>query len=154
MARSLLDPGRAAASTSSPALQRRALVDLDLRDPHVLGHQLVIVLGVGCGGRDQLRDVPRRPATREVEQGARASGTVSPRTWSATRRALRGATRMYRVLARTTGLSGSRFSLSATSHRSALVPEWALKVRVGANSPSLCPTIDSEMNTGTCFRPS
>ena len=34
------------------------------------------------------------------------------------------------------------------------VPECARKVRVGANSPSLCPTIDSEMNTGTCFRPS
>ena len=27
-------------------------------------------------------------------------------------------------------------------------------MRVGANSPSLCPTIDSEMNTGTCLRPS
>ena len=25
---------------------------------------------------------------------------------------------------------------------------------MGANSPSLCPTIDSEMNTGTCLRPS
>src|ERR1022692_788370 len=27
-------------------------------------------------------------------------------------------------------------------------------MRVGANSPSLCPTIDSLMNTGTCFLPS
>ena len=27
-------------------------------------------------------------------------------------------------------------------------------MRVGANSPSLCPTIDSEMKTGTCFLPS
>ena len=34
------------------------------------------------------------------------------------------------------------------------VPEWARKVRVGANSPSLWPTIDSETNTGTCLRPS
>src|SRR5207245_11690811 len=33
-------------------------------------------------------------------------------------------------------------------------PECARKVRVGANSPSLCPTICSEMNTGTCLRPS
>ena len=31
---------------------------------------------------------------------------------------------------------------------------WPRKVRVGANSPSLCPTIDSVMNTGTCLRPS
>src|SRR5579875_825913 len=29
-----------------------------------------------------------------------------------------------------------------------------LKVRVGANSPSLCPTMPSVMNTGTCLRPS
>src|SRR4051794_7915446 len=31
---------------------------------------------------------------------------------------------------------------------------WPLKVRVGANSPSLCPTMPSVMNTGTCLRPS
>src|SRR5690606_13647138 len=31
---------------------------------------------------------------------------------------------------------------------------WPRKVRVGANSPSLCPTIDSVMYTGTCLRPS
>src|SRR3954454_22935035 len=31
---------------------------------------------------------------------------------------------------------------------------WPRKVRVGANSPSLCPTIDSVTNTGTCLRPS
>src|SRR5207237_7525056 len=33
-------------------------------------------------------------------------------------------------------------------------PEWPRKWRVGANSPSLWPTICSEMNTGTCLRPS
>src|SRR4029079_11288961 len=33
-------------------------------------------------------------------------------------------------------------------------PECARNVRVGANSPSLWPTICSEMNTGTCLRPS
>src|SRR5207237_4302759 len=33
-------------------------------------------------------------------------------------------------------------------------PEWPRKVRVGANSPSLCPTICSVTNTGTCLRPS
>src|SRR5271166_5893056 len=34
-----------------------------------------------------------------------------------------------------------------------LSPEWALKVRVGANSPSLCPTMFSEIRIGTCRRP-
>src|SRR5205085_10601321 len=33
-------------------------------------------------------------------------------------------------------------------------PAWPRKCRVGANSPSLWPTICSEMNTGTCLRPS
>ena len=31
---------------------------------------------------------------------------------------------------------------------------WDRKVRVGANSPSLCPTMASVMYTGTCLRPS
>src|SRR6476646_8421490 len=33
-------------------------------------------------------------------------------------------------------------------------PAWPRKWRVGANSPSLCPAICAEMNTGTCLRPS
>ena len=39
-------------------------------------------------------------------------------------------------------------------HRLLPVPAWPRYSRVGANSPSLWPTIDSEMNTGTCLRPS
>src|SRR3954471_271485 len=31
---------------------------------------------------------------------------------------------------------------------------WPRNVRVGANSPSLCPTIASVTKTGTCLRPS
>src|SRR5918998_2602216 len=38
------------------------------------------------------------------------------------------------------------------ARRSSLM--WPLKVRVGANSPSLCPTIASLTKTGTCLRPS
>ena len=33
-------------------------------------------------------------------------------------------------------------------------PAWPLKVLVGANSPSLWPTISSVTYTGTCLRPS
>src|SRR5215210_6539773 len=36
---------------------------------------------------------------------------------------------------------------------SAFVPEWPLNVRVGANSPSLCPTMFSVTYTGTCRLP-
>ena len=44
--------------------------------------------------------------------------------------------------------SFSVFFSSATGYSLSLAepaPEWARKVRVGANSPSLWPTIDSEM---------
>ena len=32
-------------------------------------------------------------------------------------------------------------------------PPWPLNSRVGANSPSLCPTMFSVINTGICLRP-
>src|SRR6202008_4652435 len=44
------------------------------------------------------------------------------------------------------------FFVVLVSHQSR--PPCERKVRVGANSPSLWPTIDSEMKTGTCFLPS
>ncbi len=40
------------------------------------------------------------------------------------------------------------------AHRLLPVPACPRYRRVGANSPSLCPTIDSVTNTGTCLRPS
>src|SRR5207237_3611772 len=40
------------------------------------------------------------------------------------------------------------------AHRSLADPACPRNTRVGANSPSLWPTIDSLMNTGTCLRPS
>src|SRR6187397_1726354 len=133
----------------------------------------------------------------EKRSSERASSICLPRTWSATRRSLRGATRTYLALARTTGgatgaagaffaaaffaagflaaaffagaffaagfLAASFFAASffadgffaagfflgvssAIAYSSDFeVPEWARKVRVGANSPSLWPTIYSEM---------
>ena len=75
----------------------------------------------------------------------RASSTCWPRMRSTTRRIFRGEVRTYFMVARaSTYLTPLR--------RSSLACER--NVRVGANSPSLCPTIDSEMNTGTCLRPS
>src|SRR5204862_4180178 len=48
------------------------------------------------------------------------------------------------------------YALLLFSHRILALsePAWPRNSRVGANSPSLCPTIDSETNTGTCLRPS
>ena len=70
---------------------------------------------------------------------------------------MRGATRTNRALARTIGAVDLRL-FGCPRHRlnssARPLPEWARNVRVGANSPSLWPTIDSEMKTGTCLRPS
>src|SRR5207237_9988382 len=49
------------------------------------------------------------------------------------------------------GLGGGRQVRFTSDLRS---PEWPRKVRVGANSPSLWPTICSVTKTGTCLRPS
>ena len=35
-----------------------------------------------------------------------------------------------------------------------LLPACPLNVLVGENSPNLCPTMSSDINTGTCFLPS
>src|SRR5262245_45955662 len=59
------------------------------------------------------RDRSRAASLLENASSVRASSTGMPRTWSATRRALRGATRTNRALARTIGASLS--SPAATS---------------------------------------
>ena len=151
----LVDPGRAAAGAGAPALQRRALVDADLGDPQVVGDEVVVVLGVGGGGVEQLGEVAGGAAGREREQRARlvdrqAAHLVGDQARLARRDA------HVAGLARTIGASVASVCLSPPSPIAPprRLPEWARKVRVGANSPSLWPTIDSEMNTGTCLRPS
>src|SRR3954469_21987416 len=80
---------------------------------------------------------------------------------STTRRAFMGVTRTNRAVARATGVSCPNWEVMEVSslpgqprrdRRSSLT--CPRKVRVGANSPSLCPTIASVTNTGTCLRPS
>src|ERR1700685_4700996 len=74
-----------------------------------------------------------------------ASVADLPRIVSTTRRHFCGEMRAYRNIA----LVCMRYSAAATF----LSPECALNVRVGANSPSLCPTMFSDTSTGTCKRP-
>ncbi len=81
--------------------------------------------------------------------------TSAPRMRSSTARALVADMRMWRAVPRLPGRSlvrtgrGHRYRRPPRSW-----PAWKRKVRVGANSPSLCPTMDSVMYTGTCLRPS
>src|SRR5512133_2796231 len=92
-----------------------------------------------------------------------------PRMRSTTRRTFIGVMRTYRAVARAARRSSATAVPCAIS-RYPSVPRcclcdqprrlrrssrmWPRNVRVGANSPSLCPTMPSVMNTGTCLRPS
>ena len=57
---------------------------------------------------------------------------------------------MVRLLVLTRAAGAAPAATPAAALRS---PEWPWKVRVGANSPSLCPTMFSVTNTGTNLRP-
>lgn len=45
------------------------------------------------------------------------------------------------------------YGVRNSNHETYLLPEWARKTRVKENSQSLCPTISSVTNTGTCCFP-
>src|SRR5581483_6721581 len=85
----------------------------------------------------------------ECCRSARASPTVRPRTRLATRRALRGDSRRKRPMA-FVSMAPSRY-LSAVDF--SVCEPWARNVRVGANSPSLWPTMFSVTYTGMNFLP-
>src|SRR6201991_736259 len=51
----LANPRRATHGARAVALEGRALVRVDREDPHLLAHEVVIVLRVGDGGLEQLR---------------------------------------------------------------------------------------------------
>src|SRR5215208_4400429 len=124
-------------------------VFFSIRVAQVVGDQLVVVLGVGRRRGDQLRQAAGGAAAGELQQRLRlghrqAADLVGDQPGLARRGAqVAGA-----------GADGRRLGVRRGGHEAlsaALLPlpECARKVRVGANSPSLWPTIDSETNTGT-----
>src|SRR4029079_6302811 len=67
--------------------------------------------------------------------------------------------RLARRSSHVAGLGANGSAFFHGSHQARLTsvlrsPEWPRKIRVGANSQSLCPTIASVTKTGTCLRPS
>src|SRR3954469_3863417 len=69
--RALADARRAAHGPRTEALEGRALVGGDGQDPQVVAEQLVVVLGVGDGGLQQLAPVLGDRARRVREDRAR-----------------------------------------------------------------------------------
>src|SRR5580700_5540637 len=95
-----------------------------------------------------------------VRNVVRAAPACLPRIMSTTRRAFCGETRMYLASALIWVLgsmlpskSVGRLYAGFAVFSVAAFTEWPLKVRVGENSPSLCPTIFSVTYTGINFLP-
>src|SRR5207302_4891194 len=125
--------------------------DVRGRDDQLVAVEIVVRLGVGHGRAEHLLDLPRGGARSEREHGPRLRNRAAPDV-------LGHEPRLAGRHAHPAGdgldllaLGGSHQVLLTSALRS---PEWPRKVRVGANSPSLWPTICSVTNTGTCLRPS
>src|ERR1700760_1417026 len=71
VAGSFADPGGAAHRARPEPLDRRTLVSVHRLDVQVLAHELVIVLGVGDSGLEQLAPIPRDRAWRQSEDSSR-----------------------------------------------------------------------------------
>src|SRR4051812_40290428 len=161
VARALPDAGDATASAGAPALQRRPLVDIDGVDHEVVAApvQRRVRLGVRDGRREHLLDLDRSGALGERQDRPRLRDAAPA---DVVRHEPRLARRHPDELGRR--LHGPELGSVALDcwngrHQRFFTcvfwsPAWPRKWRVGANSPSLCPTICSEMNTGTCFFPS
>src|SRR5436305_3142988 len=155
VARPLADLRNATARACTPALHRRPFVRVRRRHEHVVADELVIRLCVRGRGVQHLLDVARDSARGKREDRARLrDGATADQVGDETRLSRRGVhkLRLGLHLAPCAVPAVRAHVLRFTSVLRS--PEWPRNVRVGANSPSLCPTICSEMKTGTCLRPS
>src|SRR5215212_7233116 len=135
------DHGRAAHSPRAVALDGRAVVHPAVLHEQLVGVRVVVVLRVGGRALDHLGDDLRRPLVGELQQRDGLEVALAPDLVCHQPRLARGdadvfGLRLHRRLAIRSPLTCVR------------------NVRVGANSPSLWPTIDSVQYTGTCLRPS
>src|SRR5581483_11716949 len=154
VARPLEDLRRAAAGAGPPALQRRPFVDVRGHDDEVVAVPMQVRARLRVRDRrpEDLLDVARDRALRERENRARLRHR-------ATANEVGDEPRLARARADPLRLRADRLLLCLDGRHylltfAALSPAWPRNGRVGANSPSLCPTICSETKTGTCLRPS
>src|SRR6185437_11270801 len=152
--RSALEDARTATlGTRVHALHDRAFVNINARDLQFVHVGADIVLGVGDGRQQHLANQVRRLLVGVLQHRAGgAHGHAADQ--------IGDQARLLRRNARTAqdGLGLSRCHVGTHHHFLAasaafLSPPWPLKVRVTANSPSLCPTMFSLTSTGTCRRP-
>src|SRR5215208_755399 len=150
VASALLDACDAAARTRAPALDRRALVGIGRGHVEVVADQPVIGLGVCDRRAEDAVELARRDARREREHRPRLRNAPAADGVGNDARLPRGHPHPLRFRANLVRPVERCLHFFCTC----LSPAWPRNVRVGANSPSLWPTICSEMKTGTSFRPS
>src|SRR6478609_1759693 len=136
--RRLADAVAAPLGARREALQRRALLDVDLRDLQLVDVGAVVVLGVGDRRFERLLDDPGGLLLREVQDVDRLVDLLAadevgdePALVGGEANAANDRFRFHR---------GHPYFFTAF-----LSAGWPLKVRVSANSPSLWPTIWSVM---------
>ena len=137
--RALADPEVPAAGARLAPLAGRAFVGERDRDVQLVGRQLEVVLGVRDRGLEHLQDVVGRVLLAELQ---RALGVVDREAAHEVEH-LPDLVRRDVLVARGGACvrSGDRRCHQRRLDRSC--PAWYRNVRVGANSPSLWPTIAS-----------
>src|SRR5438445_7163391 len=156
MAERLDDAGGAAAAAGVEPLHHQALADRGLGHDQAIDVEIVVVLGVGDGRVQSLPDVLGDALLGEGElvDGRRRllAADGGGHEVELARADADGAQHGLGLVVRLA--AGSRWlAHRAYSFDTLLSPEWPWKVRVGENSPSLCPTISSVTFTGMNFLP-
>src|SRR5690606_33187238 len=159
VAGALADAGGATAGTGPPALEGRALVRVAGGDEQLVRRDVVVVRRVRDGRVEHLGDRPGGGPLRQLEQVARLAHGEAPDEVQHLPRLVGRHAGVAVLRAHARALVGLALVVGDGSHQRRPFadfswPAWNLNVRVGANSPSLWPTIDSVTYTGTCLRPS
>src|SRR3569623_2676689 len=145
VAGALEDPVRAALGARTNAVVARALVDEDLGDLQLIDIGAGIVLGVGDRRLEHLLEQLRRLLVAERQQ---IEGAVDRQPTHL----VGDQTAFLRRNARVSYCCRC-FHRSCLCYFVFFAPAWPRKVRVIANSPSLCPTMFSDARMGMCCLP-
>src|SRR5579871_3198283 len=155
MREALADLADAATAARRPALQHQGGPDMRLGDDQRVDVELVVVLGIGYRRFERPLDVAGDPLAAEGEVGERrrhllAADQLRHQVQLLRRDAdHRSAGAGFRIRERPLALDLAHDQLLLAF----LSEAWPWKVRVGANSPNLWPTMSSLTSTGTCLLP-
>ena len=134
------------------------LADVGVGHDQIVDVEIVIVLGIGDRRFQALANVAGDPLLREFEIGQRARDLLAADQARDQVELLRADAQIARQghrLAVVQCALARRLTHDASPHfrLAFLSAAWPWNVRVGENSPNLCPTMSSVTYTGTCFLP-